>query len=495
MRNVFCLTALTTLLALAGCVTIGPDYQSPAPAPVKTLHGFDASMQNSSPFEAAWWKQFGDPILDALIQRAMQDSLDLGIALSRVRESRALLRGTEAHQLPTVDAVGALQRSREQLVGLGPTPKTIETAQLGFDASWELDLFGGIRRAVEVSEANLQASEASLRDAQVMVIAEVARNYFVLRGTQLRMNIAQRDIENQRDTLKLIRARYEVGRSSEQDVSSAASRLSGVEAQVPLLETQAQAAQFRLAVLLGSRPGDLDIDLSPKSFRPILTSLPIGGAEQVLARRPDIRIAERELAAANARIGVAKSEFFPRVSLGGFIGFLTIAGAGFGGGQFGGPNSLAWSLGPSISWSGLNVQRARANLHVSEARADAALANYQQTVLRALEEVSNGLVAYNQERVRMDRLVEQTQQSKRAADLARIRYLGGATDFLQLLDAQRTQLAAEDELARTEAAINIDTVAIYKAIGGGWEACGDERCSQVSALVSNGSSKAAGVGR
>ncbi|WP_144157358.1 efflux transporter outer membrane subunit [Paraburkholderia sp. BCC1885] len=480
MKIMFQATLLAMALNLAGCIAVGPDYQPLAGKPVEQLQGFDTELQSTASFQAEWWRQFGDPILNALVQRAARNNLDLQMAVARLREARWLLSGTQADRLPAVDVAGTAQRSREQMAGLGSTPVSLDTYQLGFDAIWELDFFGGIRRSEEASKASLQASQASLRDAQVTVFAEVVRIYFELRGTQLRLDIARRDIGNQRDTLKLIRARSQIGSGSEQDVATAEARLSAVEAQIPRLETRSADAQRRLAVLLGARPGELDIDLSPKTFTPVATRLPIGGAGEVLVRRPDIRVAERELAAETARIGVSKADFFPHISLGGFVGFLSIKGAGSDGGYFGGPDSLAWSLGPSISWSGLNVQRASAKLHASEARTDAAMANFQQTVLRALEDVSDSLTAYNEERIRVGKLLEQSQQSKRAADLARVRYLEGATDFLELLDAERTQLAAEDDLAQAEVAINTDTVAIYKEIGGGWEACGDDSCSQVA---------------
>jgi multidrug efflux system outer membrane protein len=220
----------------------------------------------------------------------------------------------------------------------------------------------------------------------------------------------------------------------------------------------------------------LDIDLSPQKFAPIDVALPIGNAGDVLTRRPDIRIAERDLAAANARIGVAKADYYPHITLGGFLGFLSGRSN-----DFGGPSSRAWTLAPSITWSGLNVQRVRSNVKASEARADAALANYQRTVLRALEDVDNALVSYNLQRDRVQKLIDQVAQSRRAADLARVRYNEGAADFLQLLDAERTQLAAEDALADGQAAINLRAVSVYKALGGGWQACANERCDQLAA--------------
>jgi multidrug efflux system outer membrane protein len=204
-------------------------------------------------------------------------------------------------------------------------------------------------------------------------------------------------------------------------------------------------------------------------------NLPIGAAGDVLARRPDVQMAEREYAAATARIGVAKADFFPHITLGGFLGFLSGRSN-----DFGSPSTRAWSLAPSISWPGLNVQRVRANLHASEAHADAAQAHYEQAVLLAIEDIDNAVTGFNQQRVRVDHLLEQSTQSKRAADLARIRYQGGATGFLELLDAERTELTAEDDLAQAETAINTSAVALYKALGGGWQACGDDACTQVA---------------
>jgi multidrug efflux system outer membrane protein len=474
MKIVLRSTALFAALVLTGCASVGPDYHAPKEAPV-TLQGVDATHQNNGDVQARWWKQFGDPTLDALIVRAAQGSPDLKIAVARLNQARAALGTAKSQQIPDIETGVSYQRSREQQPGFSDQRQTITAYQAGFDASWELDLFGGIRRSVEAARADAAAGEASLQDAQVTLFAEVARNYFDLRGTQLRIDVARRDIANQQDSLKVIAARVEVGTGAEQDLASAKARLASVEAQLPVLETQASADQFRIAVLLGARPGELDIDLSPATFKPIDVSLAIGGADEVLQRRPDIRIAERELAAANARIGVAKADYFPHITLGGFIGFL--AGRS---NDFGGADSRAWSLAPSISWSGLNVQRVRSGVKGAEARADEARANYERTVLAALEDVDNSLVGFNQQRERVEKLVVQATESRRAADLAKIRYDAGRTDYLELLDAERTQLSAEDQLAEAEAAINTRAVQLYKALGGGWQACGDNACSEVA---------------
>jgi multidrug efflux system outer membrane protein len=300
MTPLFRLSTLAGALLLAGCITVGPDYRRPVEKPV-ALQGVDVTQQSARDFQANWWTQFNDPTLDALIKRAAKNSPDLKIALARLNQSRAQLGTAQSQQVPDVQAQTSYTRSREQQPGFTSTPETITTYQAGFDASWELDLFGGIRRSVEAARADTEAGDASLQDAQVTLFAEVARHYFDLRGAQLRIDVARRDIDNLRDSLKLIKSRAEVGTGSDQDVASASARLAAVEAQLPPLQTQAQADTFRLAVLLGERPGELGFDLSPKTFRAIDTALPIGNAGDVLARRPDIRVAERELAAANAR--------------------------------------------------------------------------------------------------------------------------------------------------------------------------------------------------
>ena len=456
-------SALFAALLLAGCASVGPNYHAPVEKPV-ALQGVDAKAQLADAVPLQWWAQFKDPTLDALITQAAANSPDLKIAYARVRESRALLSSARSAQIPDVETGVSYTRSKEQQPGFTTQRITSDTYQAGFDASWEVDVFGGVRRQVEAAGADAAASEASLADARVSLYAEVARNYFELRGTQLRLDVAHHNIDNQRETVRLTTARRDIGTGSDQDVASAQARLAATEAELPTLQTQEFASKARLAVLLGQRPGELAIDLSAKTFQPIDTALPIGAADDVLRRRPDVRIAERELAAANARIGVAKAEYFPHLSLGGFVGFL--AGRS---NDFGGPATRAWSIAPSISWAGLNVQRVRAGVHASEARADAAMANYQRTVLQAIEDVDNALVAYNLQHQRVAKLVEQAQQSRRAAELAQVQYNEGSADFLVLLDAQRTQLAAEDELAQGEATINTQAVALYKALGGGWQ--------------------------
>ena len=479
MRRIWQRAAMGSVLVLAlitaGCASVGPDYHAPKTAPAD-LKGLDPALESTERFQARWWKQFGDPTLDTLVRQAMANNLDVRVALARLAASRARLGGARADQWPTVEASANYTRSHGQQPGFTSQRVFVSRYEAGFDASWELDLFGRVRRSVEAANADLQAERARLQAVQVSLMAEVARNYFDLRGTQLRLTIARRGVDNQRETLKLTRARASIGSGSEQDVASATARLSAVKAQLPLLRIRARASEYRIAVLLGVRPGDLDIDLSPRSFHPIDMTLPIGRARDVLARRPDVRIAERRLAAASARIGVAKADFYPRISLGGFIGFLSGRSS-----DFGSADSRAWSFTPSISWTGLDWARVSARLNVRRSDAKAELAQYRQTVLLALEDIDNALVGFNQQRARVKDLMDQSRYSQRAVDIARARYEGGAVDFLRLLDAQRTALAADDDLARAETAVNTQAVAVYKALGGGWQACGDARCTALSA--------------
>ncbi|MCP2091876.1 UNVERIFIED_ORG: multidrug efflux system outer membrane protein [Paraburkholderia sediminicola] len=457
-------------LALAGCVSVGPDYHAAAPTVPKLLN-VDPMRENNGTFQAQWWKQFGDPTLDALIQMAALDNLDLRIAQARLRESRALVSGAESAQIPTVAAGTSFERAYGQYPGITTDQVRYDVYRAGFDASWELDLFGGIRREVEASKAERDAQQAALRGTQVSVIGEVARNYFVMRGSQARIAIVENDIGTLRETLRLVQAQAKVGTGSEQDVASAGARLSAVEAQLPDLRIAEQTAQFRLAVLLGKRPGELGVDLSSRTSEPIAVSLPMGPIGDVLARRPDVQEAERRLAASTARIGVAKADFYPHVSLSGFLGFLSSHGT-----DFLTAGSQAWSIMPGITWDGLNVQRVRANLHAAQARSDAAQAIYEQSILVAIEDVDSAVTSYNETHARVGKLIDQFAQSHRAADLARVRYREGSTGFLELLDAERVELAAGDDLAQAESDINVRAVALYKSLGGGWEACGGERC-------------------
>jgi multidrug efflux system outer membrane protein len=459
MRSIFSIG----LVALLSACAVGPDYRTPeTPAtPFIAAQGAGVAEQ---PFEAAWWEQFQDPVLDGLIERALTDDLDLKIAVARVEESRAFLSASRRDRWPGVVAEVSRTESKQQQPLFTTDRIDTESYNAGLATLWELDLFGRVRRGVEAAGAEADAAVADLRDAQVLIAAEVARNYIELRGAQKRLSVARQNLGYQQDTLDLTRVRLELGRGSELDVASAAARLAATEATIPPLEAAEAVAANRLAVLLGERPGALAGELTPREIAPHLTTIAVDSPAALLQRRPDIRAAERALAAATARIGVAKADLFPRLTLSGFIGF--VAGDA---GELGESSSRAWSLSPVLSWAGFE-RGTYANVVVSEARAQGAFASYELTVLQALEETENAFVTYGSHRDRLESVVEQATASRTAAELARVQYREGALDFLRLLDAERTLLQAEDEVAAAEANLNASVVLIYKALGGGWEA-------------------------
>jgi multidrug efflux system outer membrane protein len=452
---------LLSAVLLSACA-VGPDYRPPETVSSDFNQAAPAGVVEE-PFEAAWWEQFGDPVLDGLIERALVNDLDLHIAAARVSEARALLSAQRRGRWPGASAEIVYDERNAQQPGFTNERTQVESYERGIATFWELDLFGRVRRGVEAAAADAEAAEADLRDAQVLVAAEVASNYLALRGAQKRLAVARTNLGYQRETLELTRVRLDLGRGSELDVASAAARLAATEASIPPLIAVEAIAAHRLAVLLGERPGALDGELVPREMAPHLTTVAVDSPESLLRRRPDIRAAERELAAATARVGVAKADLFPRLSLSGFIGF--IAGDAD---ELGESTSRAWSVTPVLSWAGFDVG-VRARLLAAEARTEGALAVYERTVLRALEETESAFVTYGQDRARLVAVVEQATASRRAAQLARIQYREGALDFLRLLDAERTVLQAEDAVATAETDLNTSVVVIYKALGGGWE--------------------------
>lgn len=462
MRHTFSIATITAALLAAGCA-VGPDYQTPQTAPAVFLDVAGGYYTEANP-EATWWTQFRDPVLDDLVARSLAANLDLRSAVARVRESRAIFRDAQFDQWPTVTTQAAHEHARAQQPGVGDQRIDSESYSLGFDASWELDLFGRVRRSVEAARAESEGAEAGLRDAQVSVAAEVARNYFELRGAQRQLAVARSNRDNQAETVRLTRVRFEAGRNAEIDVASSQARLSATEASIPPLIAAERRAAHRLAVLLGQRPGTLDAQLVAVETHAQVQPLPIGRAEDLLRRRPDVRVAERALAASTARIGVATADLFPRLSVNGFIGF--VAGDA---GRLGESATRAWSIAPTLSWAALDLGSVRARLRASEARADGALAAYELAVLRALEDTENAFTGYAQQQARLSSLSQQAAASRRAAELARIQYREGVIDFLRLLDAERTLLEAEDGVAQGETALQTGVVAIYKALGGGWE--------------------------
>lgn len=462
MRSLI-VAALAALLA--GCA-VGPDYVPPEPRAAVSFANAEPDTYSAEAAVGAFWKLFADPALEALVADGLAANHDLRIALARVAEARAFGRESGLDLLPTVTAGGGYteQRvSRSQLAAAGA--RDLELYDAGFDAFWELDLFGRVRRGVEASRAQIGAAEASLRDAQVIVAAEITRTYFELRGAQQRLDVARRNVANQRSTYQLTAVRLEAGRGTELDTSRAQAQVSATLAGIAPLEAAVARSIHRLGVLTGREPHALHARLAAPGELPALPGItPVGDAAQLLRRRPDIRAAERELAAATARIGIATADLFPRVSFTGSVGYVADSASGLGDAGTG-----TRLLGPGISWAALDLGRVRARIAGARARNEAALARYEQVVLLALEETENALVGHARARERLAHVEEAARASATAARIARLRFENGAVDFLQVLDAERTLLEAEDRLAQTRTETATSLVAVFKALGGGWE--------------------------
>jgi NodT family efflux transporter outer membrane factor (OMF) lipoprotein len=341
----------------------------------------------------------------------------------------------------------------------------IDTWQAGFDASWEIDFFGGVQRSIEAARADEQASVEARRDALVTLLAEVARNYIDLRGSQRELAIARENVRSQQDTVELTRSRFQAGLTSDLDVARAEALVATTQSQIPPVETAIQQDIHRLSVLLGQAPGSLEQELSePRPMPSAPPEIPVGIPSELLRRRPDVRQAERQLAAASARIGSATAELFPRFALTGGLGLA----AGHPEDVFK-TSSVYYSVGPAINWRIFDSGRIRANIQVENAREQEAAAQYQSVVLRSLEDVENALVAYAHERTRWQSLEQAVNANRRAVELANQLYIKGLTDFLNVLESQRNLFASEDQLAQSERTVSADVVALYKALGGGWE--------------------------
>ncbi|WP_454255373.1 efflux transporter outer membrane subunit [Pseudomonas sp. Marseille-Q8238] len=449
-------------LALSACA-VGPDYKAPETAPAKVASA-EAMEHDRSRFETTWWQQFDDPTLNQLVQQSLKENRELRVSFARLRAARAIRDDVANDQLPTVTSRASAEVGKAQQPGFSDQRSNAERYDLGLDMAWELDLFGRIQRQLEASDAQIEVAEAQLYQLQVSLIAELVDAYGDLRGAQLRERIARENLKNQQESRGLTEQLRDAGVGSELDVLRSDARLAATEASLPQLQADGARARNRIATLLGQRPEQLTIDLSPQPLPVIAKALPIGDPAELLRRRPDIRAAERELAASTANIGVATADLFPRVSLSGFLGFTAGRGS-----QLGAADARAWGVAPSITWAAFDLGSVRARLRGAKAEADGALANYEQQVLLALEESENAFSDYAKRQQRLLALVRQSEASRAAAQQAGFRYREGTVDFLVLLDAERERLAAEDAQAQAEVDLYRGIVAIYKALGGGWQ--------------------------
>jgi NodT family efflux transporter outer membrane factor (OMF) lipoprotein len=454
------------LLLLAGCSTVGPDYSPPE---VSASARWAADLQGGLTAEqidpqtlARWWTTLKDPILSSLIERAVGGNLDLKETRARVREARARRGITEADRFPTIDATGSARSSRSSEEMGGGGERKLYAA--GFDAAWELDLFGGKQRTIEAAEAELQASEEDLRDVLVSLLAEVALNYVEVRSFQTRLSVAEANLDAQEETYRITQWRFQAGLTTQLDVEQAKYSYDQTRAQIPSLQTGLDQAKNRLAMLLGQPPGFLEKALAERKAIPITPlEVAIGVPADVLRQRPDVRRAERQLAAQTAQVGLATADLYPKFSLLGSIGLEALSAG----------NLFLWgsrthSIGPTVAWPLFDAGAIRSNIEVQSALQEQALIRYEAAVLSALEEVENAMVAYAEEQRRRNALGEATQAAQRALDLAQSQYSAGLIEFSNVLIAQRAVLSLQDQLAVSEGEVTSNLIALYKALGGGW---------------------------
>jgi NodT family efflux transporter outer membrane factor (OMF) lipoprotein len=450
-------------LIVSGCAAVGPDYTPIEPDGPAGWNAHLAGGLSPDPPDpdtlASWWTIFEDPELSRLELWAASGNLQVQTAQSRVREARALRGINQARLLPTVDATAAAAKIRSSESG-----QQIEFYSAGFDAGWELDIFGGVRRSVEASQAELEASRDNLHDVMISLMAEVALNYLDVRIFQAQLALTRTNIDTQAETYQLNQSRYQAGIIDELAVQESLRILESSRSQIPAIEAGLAAATHRIAVLLGEPPGAFAHALAEEQAIPDLpASVAIGIPAETLRRRPDVRRAERLVAAQTARIGVATADLYPKFQLIGTIGIESIDS-----GDLLNWSSRVWSIGPRASWNIFDAGAIRHNIAVQSARQEQAIFQYREAVLLALEEVENALVAYVKEQRRRYFLANAVAAAQRAELLARDKYRAGLVDFNNVLDAQRSLLLLQNELNLSTGTATANLVRLYKSLGGGW---------------------------
>lgn len=455
---------------LAGCA-VGPDFRAPEPPEAGAQFARaepSAVPQQASPeigSDAAFWRQFQDAQLTQLVEQALRANQELRGALARLDAAQALLSESRLDQLPTLTLSGQALQQRRSESQASSGPRSQRSYSAGINASWELDLFGRVRRNIEAGSADLRASAADLAALQVVIAAQVAASYADLRGWQQRLHLAEANAANQQDTLRLVQLRLAHGSGTDFDLARAQAQLETTRSRIPALQARIAMAQHRLAVLTGQVPEALIAALdAPAALPQLPQSIAPGTPADLLRRRPDVAAAEARLHAATARVGVATAELFPRLSLGGLLGSSALStGALFEAG------SASRSVFLGVDWSFLDVGRVRARIAASEAGAQVALAQYQQSVLLALEDTENALVLLTRTRTEDAHLAQAAEQRARAEQLAQRRYRLGSVGLYEVLDAQRDLYAAQDAAADSRARGLRAAVALYQALAGGWE--------------------------
>lgn len=471
------LLLIAVACGFSACAKVGPDYAPPAVEVPPGWNQLDSAPQAATDAAIAgdlsrWWRVFRDPLLTALVDEALQASPDLRLAQARLREARGRRMVAAAGQFPSVTATGNARRSElSEEAGSGASSNLFNA---GFDADWELDVFGGVRRAVEASEADLEASGASVNDTRVSLASEVALNYVQVRSLQSRLSIARDNLASQSETLRLTEWRAQAGLVGSQDVEQARSNRAQTLAQIPSLKISLAEAEHGLDILLGKPPGSLHERLAAAGSLPVAPAqVAVGIPADTLRRRPDIRAAERSLAAETARVGVAEAARYPSFSLSGSIGLEALHL-----GDLGNSGAVNSSLLAGVTAPIFNAGRLRSQVEIQDAVREQALVTYEQTVLSALLEVENSLVSLARNNERGQALATAAEAARNAAVMARQRYSAGLIDFQSVLDTERNVLSVEDSLATTRADSVLALIRLYKALGGGWPIPADSSPSE-----------------
>ena len=471
----------TLAALLAGCavgpshdpptVVVGPKFREApdsvpsAVAPEPAAPG--QAQATVEPSAAAFWQTLGDTTLNRLVAQGLEANLDIHSAVARVKGARAERTLAKLDLAPTITVVGGYTRQRLSNASFSVIGAVIPDQDLwdvGAEAFWEIDLFGRLRRNLQGQSALLGSAQEDLRSVQIILTAELASAYFDLRGAQGQLEVAQRNAENQRRSLEVTQQRLDAGRGTAFDTERARAQLSTTLAAIPVFEARVASAQYRVGVLVGRPPAAVAGELQSVAALPEPPEIgEIVSPDSLIRKRPDVVSAERRLAAETAFVGAAKAEYLPRVTVGGQAGWTALDFD-----NIGGNGTSRFALGPVISWPALNLGRVKARADAARAREEEARARYEQSVLQALSEVETSLVTYRTARSRQARLEEAAAASERAADLARLRFEGGVTDFLQVLDAERTQLESQDQLAQSRTETVTAYVDLYRALGGTW---------------------------
>ncbi|WBL76706.1 efflux transporter outer membrane subunit [Bradyrhizobium xenonodulans] len=457
--------ALMLTGALAGCA-VGPDYGGP-PRPDLPSHWSSktASHRDAGKLDR-WWLRLRDPLLNRLIEEAVQANPDVAKAKAVVREARATLQQTAAGLFPSVSGTASVTNNKTSASSssalVDSAPYTLH--QASFDSSWELDLFGGTQRSIEAALRGEQSSEEDLRDSLVTLIGDVAAYYVEARGYQARIALAQRTSVSQRDTEKLTRSKYEAGSGNAVDLAKATAQAASTEANVPTYQAALAADIHRLGILLGRPPNGVASLLAQSAPVPApRMPLPTGLPADLLLSRPDVASAERKLAQATAKIGEAEADRYPAVSLTGSVGTSALRT-----GDLAKYSSVSWSVGPSVTVPVFDAGKRQAAVRIAEAQRDQAFATFHSTLLTALEDVENALVSLSRERVRATKLTEAAKNYREAARLSRSLFETGSASFIDVLDAERSLYSAEDSLIQSKVSAAKDYISLAKALGGGW---------------------------